>query len=160
VRCCASIARADYRLSALELLSDKPKPRLAHAGGSILREPGNLARCIVARRADLCAGSLAERLRAEALAFRLRGEPTEQEPSEHETDHGTDYENGYEVYHRICVRRTAAPPVEILTSLANRNEISGQSSDHEDFFISASARLKSAARPALNPTERRINPPS
>jgi hypothetical protein len=50
------------------------------------------------------------------FAFRHRGEPTEQEQSEHEPDYETDYETGYEVNHRTCVRRTAtaALPVEIL----------------------------------------------
>jgi hypothetical protein len=34
------------------------------------------------------------------FVFRHCGEPTEQEHSEHEPDHGTEYETGYEVHHR------------------------------------------------------------
>jgi hypothetical protein len=34
------------------------------------------------------------------FAFRRRGKPTKQEPSEHEPDPGTNYQTGYEVHHR------------------------------------------------------------
>ena len=34
------------------------------------------------------------------FVFRHRGKPSKQEPSEHEPDHGTDYETVYEVHHR------------------------------------------------------------